>query len=160
MARSSHRLPGLPRLLSAAGIAGTTLGIAGRVLMRIIAREAGLPGSYSLGGSLEVVLFGVFIGTPVALVFWLSRPRLHWRRPLPGVALGLLGTGLLATFPPPSARSALAATPDTPVFTWLGFGFLVTAWAVALDRATPWIWRPRDAGQSSAARRASDAGPR
>jgi hypothetical protein len=109
--------------------------------MRVIVLEAGLPGSYSLGGSLEVVLFGLLLGAPLAAGFWLLRPQLPWRRPLGGLVLGGLLTALLAVVPPPSAASALAATPDTPLLTWLGFGLLLVAWAVALEAVTDWIWQ-------------------
>jgi hypothetical protein len=135
------------RLLIAALVAGTVLGVAGRLLMRFIAREAGLPGSFSTGGSLEVVLFGVLLGAPLAAGFWLLRPHLRVPRPLAGLGFGVVLTALLAVFPPPSGRSALANTPDTPLFTLLGFGLLLTLWGTALDLVTGWNrGGPRDRG--------------
>jgi len=121
------------RLVVAAAVAGLGLGVGARLLMRLIALEAGLPGSYSLGGSVDVVLFGLLLGGPIAAGFWLIRPRLAWRRPFAGVALGTMLLALFALLPPASARSALAGTPDTPLFTLLGFGLLLIGWGAALE---------------------------
>lgn len=113
--------------------AGVGLGIAARVLMRVIALEAGLPGAYSFGGSFEVVLFGLIVGAPIALAFRLVRPRIPLRRPFAGLALGTVMTVVLALLPPASARSALQGTPDTPVLTFAGFWLLFTLWGIAVD---------------------------
>jgi hypothetical protein len=157
MATIPNGLTVASRLLIAALMAGTALGCAGRLLMRVIALESGLPGSYSLGGSLEVVLFGILLGAPLAAGFCLVRPWLRWSSPLPGLTLGLLLTALLAAFPPTSARSALAATPDTPIFTLVGFGLLFTAWGVALELLTGTIWRRPGLGREEMAARRNPA---
>jgi hypothetical protein len=123
------------RLVFMSAGAGLALGLAGRVLMRLIALESGLPGRFSPGGSLEVVAFGALIGAPVALVFWVARPRIRIPAPWAGSVLGLLLMGWFSLARPPAARSALAGTPDTPLLTWLGFLSVFVLWGTALDYA-------------------------
>ena len=117
----------------AAASSGLVLGVAARLLMRFVALEAGVSPGYSLGGSLEVIAFGAIVGTPVAFAFLSIRQRVRYRVPWPGLALGLGMLVALTAVPPPSARSALAATPDTPWATFVGFGLLFVLWGVALD---------------------------
>lgn len=76
------------RMIAAAVAACAVLGLGARLLMRLIALEAGLRRHFSLGGSLEVVLFGVLLGAPVAAGFWLVRPRLRLPSPYAGLGLG------------------------------------------------------------------------
>ena len=59
---TSLRRSNVLRFLPAAVLAGVALGVAGRLLMRLIAIEAGMSAAYSTGGSLEVVAFGVLAG--------------------------------------------------------------------------------------------------
>ncbi len=129
------------RFVLAAVLAGIVLGVAGRLLMRLIALEAGLPPGYSTGGSLEVVAFGVLLGAPVAIVFWLVRSRISLLRPFAGLTLGTAMTIVLTLLPPPSAQSALAGTNDTPLITLFGFLVLFTAWGAGLEIATGWVVR-------------------
>lgn len=133
----------LLRLVLRSVTAGLLLGVGARGLMRLIALEAGLPGSYSPGGSLEVVLFGLIIGAPVALGFQLIRPRIPLRRPLAGLALGSAMLLVLALWPPDSARSAFEGTPDTPGFTLVGFWLLFACWGAFLE------WMPGSRGRHS-----------
>lgn len=109
--------------------------------MRIIALEAGVPRGSSLGGSLEVVAFGVLLGAPISVLFWLVRSRVPVPTPLAGVVLGVAMIIVLTRFPPPSARSALAETDDSPLMTLLGFLVLFTAWGAGLDFVTRWVDR-------------------
>lgn len=139
MTTSSNGIRVTPRLLIAALLAGVLVGVAARLLMRLIAVQSGLAGEYTRHGTLAVVLFGTLVGGPLAAAFWLSRPRLPIRPPFAGLGLGALVTVLLILYPPPSARSALDATPDTPALTWLGFGLLLMAWGVALELMTRWV---------------------
>jgi len=120
----------------AALIAGLGLGLGARIVMRVIAWSAGLPGSFSSGGSLEVVVFGALIGWPVGLTFYALRHRIRSRLPWPGL---LLGGGLFLAFalvPPGSARSALAGTPDPPLLTGLLFLILFLLFGASLE----WRW--------------------
>lgn len=121
------------RLFGFAIIASLVLGTAGRAVMRFVAWESGEAAGFSLGGSVDVILFGALVGTGVALGFWLVRPHIPLPAPWLGVILGLSLFVGFVWFPPQSARSALAATPDTPLFTALSFGGLLVAWSVALD---------------------------
>lgn len=122
--------------MARAVIAGLWLGMAGRVAMRLVAVDAGLTPAQSVGGSVEVVAFGLLVGAPSALVFWAARAR--WRLPRgAGLAYGLLLFAALAGFPPAAARSALAATSDSPAAT-AGLFALAFAWyGVVLDM----IWQ-------------------
>lgn len=129
------------RMIAGSLVAGLTLGIAGRILMRIVALQSGVPSGFSIGGTGDVVAFGFLLGTPVSVVFWLLRPLVRVRRPLAGLLLGILVAGGFALLPPPSARSAMAATPDDPLSTVIEFAVLLALWGLALDAASPWVSR-------------------
>lgn len=136
-----HGAARVVRMIGAGLAAGLVLGVAARFVMRIIALEAGRPGNFSLGGTVDVVAFGMLLGTPLAVLFWSVRSRLPVRRPLAGLVLGLLMFGVLALVPPPSARSAMAATPDTPLHTLLELAILLAVWGCAVDGASLWVTR-------------------
>jgi hypothetical protein len=122
------------RALLAAGGCGVALGIAARIAMRFVARESGLDSAFSVGGSLEVVAFGALVGAPIAWLFFAVRPLVRLPVPWAGV---LAGCGLflvLSLVPLPAARSALAATPDTPAATALTFAVVFIAWGWLLER--------------------------
>jgi hypothetical protein len=132
----------LTRLLIVSCLSGTLLGVAARMTMRFVALEAGVSASFSLGGSLEVVAFGAIIGTPVALLFFAVRARVESWSPWLGLLCGLSLFGALSAIPPPPARSALEATPDTPVATVLAFGVLFVVWGVGLEYVARVLTRP------------------
>jgi hypothetical protein len=127
---------GLVRRLAFAAGAGAVLGIATRVAMRLVAWQAGMNSSFSLSGSLEIVLFGMLIGAPVALLYWVCRDRFALPR-LAGVGAALGLFAVLAAWPTSSARSALAATPDTPIVTAVIFGTAFLVYGAALEA----LWR-------------------
>lgn len=128
--------------LGAALLAAVGLGIGARAVMRVIALASGLPGSFSPGGSLEVVLFGALIGFPVALGFFAVRDRVRLRAPYAGAAVGLTTFLVLMIAPPSAARSALAGTPDPAPVTALLFAVLFLLFGVGLDwRWTRWTRR-------------------
>jgi hypothetical protein len=128
------RLVGLWLALAAG--AGVALGIAARIAMRIVALQADAPPAFSLGGSVEIVLFGAMLGAPVALVFWMCRRR--WRLPSgSGVVLALGLFAILAARPSPAARGALAATDDAPFVTAMIFGAAFAAYGLVLEL----LWR-------------------
>jgi hypothetical protein len=134
------------RIIASSLAAGLMLGVAGRILMRIVVLQSGTPGGFSIGGTAEVVAFGMLLGTPVSTVFWLLRPLVRIHRPLAGLLLGVVVVAGLALAPPPSARSAMAAVPDDPFATLLQFAVLVVGWGVALDAVNPWVTRDRPIG--------------
>ena len=121
------------RILVASCVSGLALGIAARVVMRFVALESGMSGNFSIGGSLEVVAFGAILGVPIAFLFFALRRRVKMGRPWPGVICGLALFAVVAVVPPPAARSALTATPDTPAATALAFAALCVAWGVWLE---------------------------
>lgn len=126
--------------LALAVLAGALLGAASRIAMRMVAVEAGVTPGFSLGGSLEVVAFGIIVGAPSALVYWTARR--NW--PLPrwaGVVAGMLLCASLVLLEPPAARSALEATPDTPIVTALLFVMAFAVYGAALD--VLWRWKAR-----------------
>jgi hypothetical protein len=112
---------------------GVGLGLAARMIMRVVAWSAGLAGSFSTGGSFEVVLFGAMIGTPVAFGLLVIRERMTRRTRWLGRAVGGILFALFVLLPPESARSAMAATPDPPLLTVLLFGGLLFLFGWSLD---------------------------
>lgn len=121
------------RVLVAASAAGVGLGVAARLAMRLVALAVGMPGSFSAGGSFEVILFGALLGTPLAALFFQVRRRIPWPAPLPGLLFGLAIFGVLSAIPPPAARSALASTPGSAGITAVVFAAVFAAWGIALD---------------------------
>jgi hypothetical protein len=132
----------LTRLLIVSCLSGALLGVAARVTMRFVALEAGVSAGFSVGGSLEVVGFGVLIGTPVALLFFAVRAQGPRGSPWLGLLCGVSLFGVLSAVPPTAARSALAATPDTPVATVLAFGVLFVSWGAGLEYVARVLTRP------------------
>jgi hypothetical protein len=122
---------------------GLLLGVAARLTMRFVALESGVSPEFSLGGSLEVVIVGALIATPVSLLFFAFRTRVVKWRPWVGVVCGLSLFALLAAWPPPAARSALAATPDTPSATTAAFAVVFLAWGLLLEVLAPRLSRIR-----------------
>lgn len=121
----------------AALLAAVMLGFGARAVMRVIALVSGLAGSFSAGGSSEVIFFGALVGLPIALGFFAVRGRVPLRSPYPGACLGLILFLALALRPPPSAQSALAGTPDPPVVTALLFCGLFLLFGIGLE----WRWQ-------------------
>jgi hypothetical protein len=118
--------------------AGGVLGVAARVAMRIIAWQAGVNAAFSLGGSVEVILLGVLVGAPGALLYWACRRRFTlpaWA----GIVAALLLFGVFAAWPTPSARSALVATPDAPAATAVVLAMVFVVYGAALEA----LWRVR-----------------
>ena len=119
------------QLIALALGAGLWLGVAGRIAMRLVSLEVGGELEFSVMGSVEVVLFGMLLGAPVAVVFWLARSR--WKLPAwSGLIVGLLLFVAIALLPPDPARSALAATPDSPASTALLFGLAFASYGALL----------------------------
>lgn len=123
----------LIRAALSAAVSGVILGLAARLVMRFVALESGMRGGFSIGGSLEVIVFGALVGAPIALVFFLLRPRLRVRAPWAGLIAGFAVFAVMALLPPEAARSALDGTPDTPGATALAFAILFLAWGVLLE---------------------------
>jgi hypothetical protein len=128
--------------------AGLLLGVGGRVVMRAIALLAGLAPESSLGGSLEVILFGCVLGVPVALVFFALRTRAEPGAWWPGLATGVaLGIGI-TLIPPGPARGALAGTPIHPGIAIALFLGLFAIYGLLLELL--WRWPRRTAHGVSA----------
>ncbi|MGQ0650381.1 MAG: hypothetical protein ACT4P7_22805 [Gemmatimonadaceae bacterium] len=122
----------LRRAVPRAVLAGILLGLAARLVMRVIAILASAVEGFSWEATLELVVLGIMVGAPLALLFFLVRPRLRLRRPWAGVVYGVVVFVVSAVFPPAAARSAMAGTPDDPRVTaalfavlWIGFGLLL-----------------------------------
>jgi hypothetical protein len=121
------------RITCASLAAGIGLGVAARLVMRVVALESGFDPAFTFAGSIEVVAFGALLGTPLAVFFLIARRRTSRARPWLGIMYGLMVITALAAFQPPSARSALAGTPDTPAATAAVFAALFAAWGLALE---------------------------
>lgn len=120
------------RRLALAVSAGAVLGVAGRAAMRVVAWQSGVNKSFSLGGSLEIVVLGILVGAPAALLYWACRRRFTLPR-WTAVGAALLLFGVFAVWPTPSARSALTATPDAPVATAAIFAAAFVVYGLVLD---------------------------
>jgi len=125
-----------------AGLAGgLVLGLGGRIIMRILAIVAQTGAGFSVGGTIEVLLTGVFIGVPAALVFVFVRKHI----PLPGLQRGVLfGVVLfllLVLVPPPAARSASSGLTEVAPYTLGLFGVLFVVYGIVVEmvvgRCTP-----------------------
>jgi len=119
--------------LAIALASGAVLGVGGRLVMRLVALEAGLNAAFSLGGSIDVVMFGVLLGAPITLVFCWLRARMPVGVPWGGVIVGGAVFVVLSVVPPPAARSAMAGTADTGWVTGVMFAGLFVGWMVGVD---------------------------
>lgn len=128
----SRRVP-LVRWMAEATLAGVLLGAAARLAMRVLAWLAGTSGGYSRGGSVEIVVFGALLGTPIALAVMLLRQWRGWRHPWVGVWTALaLYIGALAR-PSPSAQAALASSPLPGWQILLIFALVFVAFGLWID---------------------------
>jgi hypothetical protein len=120
-------------------VAGLLLGCGARLAMRVLSWVAGTAAEFSTGGSVEIVVFGTLLGTPLALGLFLLRSWRGWTHPWVGlwVSLGIFAT--LAARPSPSARSALAASPVPGAVIFLVFGALFALFGLWIDAR----WRVR-----------------
>ena len=120
-------------------VAGLLLGCGARLAMRVLSWLAGTASEFSTGGSVEIVVFGTLLGTPLALGLFLLRHWRGWTHPWVGlwVSLGIFAT--LAARPSPSARSALAASPVPGAVIVLVFGALFALFGLWIDAR----WRVR-----------------
>jgi hypothetical protein len=121
------------RLIGWALVSGVALGVGVRLAMRFVALEACVPEGFSVGGSLEIVAATAIAATPLALVFLGLRRCLPSRAAWSGLLFGLGVFGVLALAPPPSARSALADTPDTPAATAAAFALCFAVWGAGFE---------------------------
>ena len=131
-------------------VAGLLLGCGARIAMRVLSWLAGTASAFSTGGSVEIVVFGTLLGTPLALAVFVIRNWRGWTHPWVGlwVSLGIFAT--VAARPSPSAQSALAASPVPGVVIVLVFGALFALFGVWID--TRWRVRRRALKTQSAAR--------
>ena len=102
--------PPVLRWVAEAVLAGVLLGLAARLAMRVLAWLSGSAGGFSRGGSVEIVVFGALLGTPVALAVFGIRQWRGWRHPWVGLWTALALFTAAVARPSPSAQSALAAS--------------------------------------------------
>lgn len=112
--------------------AGAALGVIARAAMRVVAWQAAVEPEFSWGGSLEVVLFGVIIGAPVALLVWACRYRFRLPSGI-GVLAGVALFVVLAVWPPPAATSAMDGTGDARLATAAAFLGAFIAYGALVD---------------------------
>jgi hypothetical protein len=117
-----------------AALGAVILGGGGRAVMRVLALSIGNPAVFSLGGSLEVVLYGAIVGLAGGFVAALAAPALR-RHPLAGgVLLGLLVyAGAVATLPAHIAATARPFAAHMPLV-WSLFGLCFLLWGLAVGR--------------------------
>ncbi len=108
------------------------LGAGGRIVMSVIALLGNVTPTWSLGGSVEVIVFGALVGAVVGLVYGAVRAYLPGSSLVKGVLAGLLLFGVMALLPPPSARSAMAGFDDLLLPVLSMFGVICVLFGVAL----------------------------
>lgn len=131
--RAVSRRVSIVRWIAEAILAGVLLGTAARLAMRVLVWLAGSGGGFSRGGSVEIVVFGALLGTPIALAIMLLRQWRGWRHPWIGVwtALALYISALAR--PSPSAQAALAASPLPGWQILLVFGLVFVGFGLWID---------------------------
>lgn len=113
--------------------AGLLLGIGARVAMRVLSWLGGTPSGVSAGGSIEIVVFGALLGTPVALTIFLLRKWRRWSHPFVGLWTSVVLFAMMAISPSPSAQRALAASPVSGWMILLVFGGLFALFGLWID---------------------------
>jgi hypothetical protein len=120
----------------AAGALGglLVLGLVGRAVMSVTAVLAGHALRFSLGGTADVLLFGLLVGAAAGVPYGAIRPRLPRPSRLTGMGWGLALFLLLAAVPPPAALSAFGGVSHVglPVVLAL-FAAVFLAWGLVLE---------------------------
>lgn len=124
--------PGLRAWAVATVVGGLWLGVAGRVVMILIALAAGHALRWSWGGSIEIVLFGVILAAVAVAAWMLLRRLVPGLRRGRGLFFGLILFGIFALLPPPSAQSAVAGIGQRPLSLVL-FGALLVVFGVLVE---------------------------
>lgn len=114
-------------------VAGFLLGCGARLAMRVLSWLAAGPAGFSTGGSVEIIVFGTLLGTPIALGIFLLRAWRGWAHPWVGLWISLGIFAAVATRPSPSAQSALAASPLPGAVIFLVFGVLFALFGLWID---------------------------
>lgn len=141
---NTHRWSEQLRVVAAGILAGMSCGvvagIGARIAMRIVALEAGQRPSFSVGGSIAIVILGVVLGIPAGLLFialrrWLPGPRL-----VKGLVLGLMLV-LLFAWPFAAGNIELAISPRLGLALFLPLfviaGVMVALVVAPLERRLP-----------------------
>lgn len=105
------------------------LGIGGRLVMRAIAVMAGGSGSFSWGGSIEVVLLGAIIGICSGAFMGLSLPLAMRNKLIWSLLQGLLAY-LMVLVLPIGGKGAARGFPDLQITIHLLFGGLFLLYGI------------------------------
>jgi hypothetical protein len=121
---------------AAAGAASglLVLGLVGRLAMSAAALLAGHALRWSLGGTIDVLLFGLLMGAGAGLPYGLIRWRLPRASPWTGLAWGAVALLVLLAVPPPAARSAFGGIRHVGLPAVLAlFGAVFLLWGLLLE---------------------------
>ena len=113
-------------------VGAVVLGVGGRIVMSAIALLGRITPTWSLGGSIDVIVFGGSVGAVSGLVYVLVRPYLPGPQLGKGLLTGLLLFGGMVLIRPPSARSAMAGFTHLTVPILLMFGAICLVYGVVL----------------------------
>ena len=119
-------------LLSGLIIGAVILGIGGRIVMSVIALLGDVTPTWSLDGSIDVIVFGTLAGALIGVIYALAASHLPGSPPVKGLLTGLLLIGGMALLPPPSAQSAMAGFDNLDLPVLLLFGVVCVAFGAAL----------------------------
>ena len=108
------------------------LGLGGRIVMSLIALLGDATPSWSLGGSIDVIVFGAMAGAVVGVIYAVIAPRLPGTPLVKGLVGGLLLIGVMALVPLPSSRSAMAGFDHLRLPALLLFGVICLIFGTVL----------------------------
>ncbi len=119
--------------LFAGGVIGAVvLGVGGRLVMRVVVIMAGGSAGFSVGGTLEVVTFGVLVGAVAGVGYLALRHVIPGHPALKGLIFGVLVYGALLLIPFES-KNAAAGFPDLLGAIVLMFGVLMVVFGTLLS---------------------------
>ena len=113
-------------------VGAAILGVGGRIVMSVIALMGNLTPTWSLGGSVDVIVFGALVGAAMGLVYVFVQKYLPGPRLVKGLLAGLLLFGTMALIRPASAQSAMAGFTTLTIPVLLMFGTICLIYGAAL----------------------------
>jgi hypothetical protein len=125
-------------------VAGLILGIGARLAMRLIALAAHQATSFSMEGTLIILLSGALLGLvagPIFVTVQAYMPGARWQ----GGVFGLIVLGMLSLAIPPPIQDEIARAGDHLPLIIVLFVTVFTGFGIAMQAVLPWLQPRRDA---------------